>query len=123
MDVKAINQTQAALSMHTANSQTHQQITLAQGFGQERREDDSFAKLHPQTQRSLLQQSIEQLNEKMKMFDNTLKIEFDEETGIQVVKIIDDESKEVIRQLPPEAVLKIARYIDEITGLLFEKRA
>jgi flagellar protein FlaG len=47
----------------------------------------------------------------------------DEETGIQVVKIIDSQTKEVIRQLPPETTLKIAKYIDEITGLLFEKKA
>jgi len=42
--------------------------------------------------------------------------------GIQVVKIIDSETKEVIRQLPPDVILKIAKYIDEVTGLLFNEK-
>ena len=57
------------------------------------------------------------------MLNSQLKIETDEDTGIQVVKIVDSETKEVIRQLPPDVVLKIAKYIDEVTGLLFNEKA
>jgi flagellar protein FlaG len=40
-----------------------------------------------------------------------------------VVKVVDNDTKEVIRQIPSEEMLKIAKYIDEITGLLFKDMA
>ena len=119
MDVKAIQSTQAALDMHTAN--TPQQNRELNPSKQEN-EEELFAKLHPQTQNDIIKKTVEQLNEKLKLFDSSLKIEIDKDTGIQVVKIIDSQNKEVIRQLPPETTLKIAKYIDEITGLLFDKK-
>ncbi len=119
MDVKAIQSTQAALDMHMAN--TPQQNKELFSLKHEN-EEDLFAKLHPQTQNDIIKKTVEQLNEKLKLFDSSLQIEIDKDTGIQVVKIIDSKTKEVIRQLPPETTLKIAKYIDEITGLLFDKK-
>ncbi|BCD68366.1 flagellar protein FlaG [Nitratiruptor sp. YY09-18] len=120
MDVKAISSMQAALDMHTANSAQkeftpQEQKTLS--------DEEFFQKLNPQTQNDIIKKTIEKFNQKMQLFNSSLRVEIDKDTGIQVVKIVDNESKEVIRQLPPESVLKIAKYIDEITGLLFEKKA
>ena len=124
MDVKAITQTQSALNMHTANAEINQQNTQAQNQTDKKEDElELFKKLNPKTQNDIIKKTVEQLNEKMKLFDNNLQIEIDKDTGIQVVKIIDSKTKEVIRQLPPETTLKIAKYIDEITGLLFEKKA
>ena len=120
MDVKAIQSTQAALDMHTANTPHQKKEFVPQS---KKNEEELFAKLHPNTQNDIIKKTVAQLNEKLKLFDSSLKIEIDKDTGIQVVKIIDSKTKEVIRQLPPETTLKIAKYIDEITGLLFEKKA
>lgn len=120
MDVKAIQSTQTAIDMHTANI-PHQQKEVTSH--NQNNEEDVFAKLHPATQNDIIRKTVEKLNEKLKLFDSSLQIEIDKETGIQVVKIIDSQTKELIRQLPPETMLKVAKYIDEITGLLFEKKA
>ena len=117
MDVKAIASTQSALSMHTANS-AQQRPMIDQDPSKE-----EFANLDQRTKDDIIKQNIQKLNEKMQMLQTSLKVEIDKDTGIQVVKIVDEETKEVIRQLPPETMLKIAKYIDEITGLLFEKKA
>jgi uncharacterized FlaG/YvyC family protein len=37
------------------------------------------------------------------------------------VKIADEQSGEIIREIPSEAVLKFARNLREIKGLLFDK--
>ncbi len=122
MDVKAISSTQAAIDMHMANMPQENKERFAQESNQQN-EEELFKKLNPKTQDDIIKKTIEKLNEKMQLFDSSLRVEIDKDTGIQVVKIIDNETKQVIRQLPPETTLKIAKYIDEITGLLFEKKA
>ncbi|BCD61881.1 flagellar protein FlaG [Nitratiruptor sp. YY08-26] len=118
MDVKAIQSTQAAIDMHTANTY-NKNNTISEN--EQKKQDEIFQKLSPSAQHAIIQKSIDAFNEKMKMMDSQLRIEFDKDTGIKVVKIVDEKTKEVIRQIPDEAMLKIAKYIDELTGLLFEK--
>jgi len=69
-----------------------------------------------------LEEVVKSLKEKLSMLNTQLKIEIDRETDTVVVKVIDKQSKEVIRQIPPEYVLKIAKYLDEIAGLLFSEK-
>ncbi len=75
------------------------------------------------TLQELIEKMASKLNQNL-LFNSLLKIEIDELRYIQVVKIIDDKSKskEVIRQIPSEKMLKIARYLDKITQLLLNKR-
>ena len=129
MDVKAINSTSASLEMNSQNVQ-NSQISNAQNkdlFKESAKPKDQIAeifnKLDPKVQNDILKKSIEELNKKFDMLNSQLKIEFDKDTNMKVVKIIDNQTKEVIRQIPPETVLKIAKYIDEVTGLLFNKKA
>ncbi len=124
MDVKAINSTQAALDMHSANTQIQKALDGQKAnISSQDRQIETFKQMDQKSQEELIKKTADKLNEKFKLFDSTLKIEIDKDTGIQVVKIIDKSTKKVIRQIPPEAMLKIAKYIDEITGLLFEKKA
>ncbi len=45
------------------------------------------------------------------------------ETGEVVVKVVDPKTNKVIRQIPPEELLKLQEKLDELLGLLFEARA
>ncbi|WP_281951140.1 flagellar protein FlaG [Nitrosophilus kaiyonis] len=124
MDVKAVNSTSAALQMQSQNVNQDKSIqTQENNLANNQDKADSFKNLDKKVQNEIIQKSIEDLNKKMSMLNSQLKIEIDEDTGIQVVKIIDKETKEVIRQLPPDVILKIAKYIDEVTGLLFNEKA
>jgi len=69
-----------------------------------------------------LEEVVKELKEKLKLLNTQLQIEVDRETNTIVVKVIDKETNEVIRQIPPEYVLKIAKYLDEIAGLLFSEK-
>ena len=57
---------------------------------------------------------------KMKSFlnENNLQVEFsiDKELNKLVMKVIDTNTKEVVRQLPPDITLKIARMVTSILG-------
>jgi flagellar protein FlaG len=57
------------------------------------------------------------------MLNTQLQIKIDKDTDITVVKVVDKQTNKVIRQIHPEYVLKIAKYLDEITGLLLREKA
>ncbi len=46
----------------------------------------------------------------------------DEETGETVIKIVDKETDDIIREIPPEQVLKLRKKLDEMVGMLFDQR-
>lgn len=54
---------------------------------------------------------------------NTLAFSIDDETGRTVIRIADAQTGELIRQIPPEEVLAIARSLDKMQGLLLQKTA
>ena len=123
MEVKATNSISSALQMNSQKVIDNQKELQNQMQYKEDKIEDDFDKLDSKTQNEVIKKSIEELNKRLNMLNSQLKIERDEETGIQVVKIIDTETKEIIRQLPPDVILKIAKYIDEVTGLLFNDKA
>lgn len=128
MDVKAVNSVQASLEMNSQNIKNSQvsgeHISIENNRNAELQDqsNDWFHKLDSKEQNDIIKKSIEEINKKFDMLDSHLKIQMDRDTNMKVVKIIDNQTKKVIRQIPPEAVLKIAKYIDEVTGLIFNKK-
>ncbi len=51
-----------------------------------------------------------------------LKFNKDDETGQTYIKIVDKESGDIIREIPPEEVRKLAEKLDEMVGILFDKK-
>lgn len=72
---------------------------------------------------SSLKQATEKLNQAIKMMASNLQFTVDEETGIDIVKVVDTDTKEVIRQFPSEEVLAIAKAFDQLQGLLVRDKA
>lgn len=70
-----------------------------------------------------LQASVEKLNKLMQSDDRALNFSVDSSTERVVVRVMDTNTKEVIRQIPNEQALKLAEYIDGMVGLIFEDRA
>lgn len=54
---------------------------------------------------------------------NNLQISIDKDTGTTVVKVVDTSTKEVIRQIPTEEALSIAKSLDKLDGMLFKQKA
>jgi len=48
---------------------------------------------------------------------------FDDDTGRTVVKVVDASTDEVIRQIPSEEVLAIAKALDKLQGVLIKQEA
>ena len=53
--------------------------------------------------------AVRRLNEYVQETQRDLRFSIDEETGRTVVRVVDSATQEVIRQIPPEEVLALAR--------------
>ena len=54
---------------------------------------------------------------------HNLRISVDQDTGKTVVKVMDIRTDEVIRQIPTEEAISIARTLDKVQGLLLNDEA
>jgi flagellar protein FlaG len=64
-----------------------------------------------------LQSTVQDLNEMIQNVRRNLQFSIDDDSGRTVVKVIDAETNEVVRQIPSDEVLAMARHLDEqITG-------
>jgi len=60
-----------------------------------------------------LQQAVSKLNDFVQTIQRNLQFNIDKDSGVMVVKVIDTKSAKVIRQIPTEETLKIARSLVE----------
>ena len=67
-----------------------------------------------------LHKAVEELNKKMSNSEAIFGIH--EETNRVTIKIVDKESKKVIKELPPEKTLDMIAKVWEIAGLLVDER-
>jgi len=70
-----------------------------------------------------LAEAVDKINEMMQQGRQMLTFQLDEESGRMVVRVIDSQTNEVIRQIPSEETLKFAKYVDGLVGLIFNKKA
>ena len=59
-----------------------------------------------------VEKAVEQLRAAVDTYSPSLKIGFDGELNKMVVRVTDSETEELIRELPPEEVLEIARFLE-----------
>jgi len=119
MDVKPVAGIQSSLETNLQSMELKkQQAVSSQSPELKSQERERNNQVSPE----VLEEVIKNLKEKLSMLNTQLQIQIDKDTDIVVVKVIDKKTKEVIRQIPPEYVLKIAEYLDEITGLLFSEK-
>lgn len=52
-----------------------------------------------------------------------LRFSIDEDTGQTIIKVVDAHTDELIRQIPSEKAVEIARSLDRAQGLLFNDKA
>jgi flagellar protein FlaG len=70
-----------------------------------------------------LKKILQELQNKISYLSKSLKIELDEEIKEPIVKIIDINSNEVIRQIPPDYVINIIKNINKMLGALVNEKA
>lgn len=70
-----------------------------------------------------VKQSVEKINKTIQTMNSNLQFSVDEDTKKNVVKVVDMQTKDVIRQIPSPEVLAIAKALDKLQGLLVRDKA
>ncbi|MBX6317769.1 flagellar protein FlaG [Pigmentiphaga sp.] len=70
-----------------------------------------------------LQAAVDHFNQYIPLASRNLTFSIDEDSGTVVVKIIDGDTQDVIRQIPSEEALALARSLDKLEGVLLSRKA
>ena len=70
-----------------------------------------------------LQAAVEKIQEFVSAAASDIKFSIDEDSGRTVVKVVERGSQEVIRQIPSQEMLELAKALDKLQGLLIRQQA
>ncbi len=73
--------------------------------------------------RDVLDDVVKNLNDHVQQYRRELQFQIDDDSGRTVVKVMNVENGEVIRQMPSEQVLAMSHQLSEITGTMFQEKA
>jgi flagellar protein FlaG len=68
-------------------------------------------------------QALSTINATLKTLQQGVEFTIDEKSRRTVVKVIDQETKQVLRQMPSQEMLDIANALDRLQGLLIRQEA
>ena len=84
--------------------------------------DKAAQRIDSEAARRDLQQAMEHLNEQAQKNNYNLNFSFDQASQQVVVKVRDSSSGEIIRQIPDDTVLHLAQHLEDLKGLLHDKK-
>ncbi len=70
-----------------------------------------------------IKERVAQIQETIDQIDSQVQFSVEEDLGRVIVKVVERESGELIRQIPSEEVLKAQRFFEEHSGILLEEEA
>ncbi len=76
----------------------------------------------PEIDPKVLKELISEINTEAARMNYRLSLSIDHDTNRVLIKFKDPESGEVVRQIPSEVVLEIAKRFDELKGALFDSQ-
>mgnify|MGYP001019028496 FL=1 len=72
--------------------------------------------------RDELQRAIDQTNQMIFKDDNRFEFKIHERTGRIMVKLINNETDEIVKEIPPEKILDLVASIWDLVGILVDER-
>lgn len=103
--VETVKSTDASLSQRPAQAQKHEAPSGSSTVD-----------------RKAIEDTVAKIRESIGPANSSLKIEIDPDTDRVVVKVLDDQSGEVIRQIPSQEMVEIAKRLDAMQGIFVTKR-
>ena len=67
-----------------------------------------------------LEEAVARLNEQMEANGRKLGFSVDDRLNKQIVRVMNKETGEVVRQIPNEVVIRVANSIEDLKGVLFD---
>lgn len=73
--------------------------------------------------RATLDRAVAKVSDLFKSTDTKLRMEVDDDTKRVIVKVLREDSGEVVRQFPPKEILEMAKYLSSSKGVLLKEQA
>ncbi len=70
-----------------------------------------------------LEDAVKRISNFVSKVNSEISFSIDNASGVSVVKIIDSQSKDVIRQFPSEEAIQIAQALDKLQGVFVKDKA
>lgn len=70
-----------------------------------------------------LQDVVSDLNKLVRELHRELRFSVDSDSGDTVIKVIDRETEEVVRQIPSEELIRLRKRLQEAAGVIFQGSA
>ena len=99
-------------------------ISEKKDFSEIRKERSGLGEAEEQVarkSREQLEEIRQTVNDALENMNIGLDFEEDEETEDLIVKVMNRDTEEMIRQIPPEAMMQVAKRMDELTGMFVDR--
>ncbi|MEO8837642.1 MAG: flagellar protein FlaG, partial [Herbaspirillum sp.] len=83
---------------------------------------EPIARAVPPPSMAQLSQAVGELNKSMKSSASGVEFSIDTDSNRTVVKVVDQQTKEIIRQMPSVEALEISKALDHMQGLLINHK-
>lgn len=83
--------------------------TASKSAAQPKADQDQVQEQAAQDRRAQVETAVKRLNEYVQSIQRGLKFDYDEEVSQTVITVVDSSTNEVIRQIPDEVALELAR--------------
>lgn len=117
---------QVGQAAHTLTERAIDDVKQAEVLNQQKLQQNQYKnnnqdeKAQP-LEREQLEQMAQQLQDFMGEMNRSLQFKVDEDSGRDVIKVLDKDSGEVIKQYPSEEVLSLVSKLSESAGILIDQ--
>lgn len=77
----------------------------------------------PPVDAKMLEKAVKDLSQGVQNLQRSLQFSIDESSGRTVIKVVDKDTQEVIRQIPEQQVLEMAARLDKSAGVFVQDEA
>jgi flagellar protein FlaG len=100
-----------------ASSEVVNKVALEKGRAPSKEE-----RLSKEERKELVKKTIAEMNTEFELKNYSIRFSIDDKLKEIVVKIVDTKTDEVIRQIPPDEVLRLRAHLEEMVGILLEDK-
>ncbi|MGK5046438.1 flagellar protein FlaG [Janthinobacterium sp. GB4P2] len=125
MDIQATGGVPAALQQRTAvtSGGTTAAKPAAPAATDSKPTGKAASKEEAQSELREVRQAVSDINKAMQFMSRELEFSVDTDSERTVVKVIDQQTREVIRQMPTKEALEIGKALEKVQGLLIRQTA
>ena len=122
--VANVNLAQNFASSGNANTEVSAEVRAVANNGQTATTAAQSGAPRQEASPQQVREAAQQINAALqRLTSSNLEFSVDEDTGQTIVRVVDIETKDVIRQIPNEEALEIAKSLDNLQGVLIRQKA